>query len=446
MPYTGVYSLGTRCLTEFLGTFVAIALGESILANELLPTTKGHAMGYSGVAFGFGMAFTFAIQMFGYASAHLNPAMCLALWIRDSLSFTDFLALSLSEFAGALCGAVFVYALYLPHFRTIPEAQGSTEDVLLRSRDQIDPQALRFASYSTKPNYKSALKTKTVSQRVMEAKYYLLNETFDSNPETVLNHLIGGTYALHGSEVPFPDGSEGINRHNDIENKPVQKIRRRHSLQVADLQRLLRKMEKDLGKETSFELDTRQIPDVPTASTNTVQNGTIAAPTDNWLVSTGFQIEDCGPVSSREEALGRAAIAADQAAKLSVFATRPAIFLPIHNIFVEMMGTMLLILGAIMIDNRLDMITDAASRQADGIQIGPFLVGMYIMCLILAVGGPTGFAANPARDFAPRIAHFLLPIPGKGTSELGYGLLIALAAFAGGAIAGGLTLALDEIP
>ncbi|KAJ3201970.1 hypothetical protein HDU82_007705, partial [Entophlyctis luteolus] len=81
MPYSGAYTLGARCLTEFLATFVAISMGEGLLANELLPTTKGHALGFGFVCLGFGMSFTVAIQMFGYASAHLNPAMCLALWI-----------------------------------------------------------------------------------------------------------------------------------------------------------------------------------------------------------------------------------------------------------------------------------------------------------------------------------------------------------------------------
>ncbi|KAJ3001540.1 UNVERIFIED_CONTAM: hypothetical protein HDU68_006799, partial [Siphonaria sp. JEL0065] len=118
MGYTGAYSLGTRCLTEFLSTFMAIGMGEGMLANELLPSTKGHAFGFGFVAFGFAMSFTVAIMMFGYASAHLNPAMCLALWIKGSLSFTDFLALSLSELAGGAAAANFVYIMYLPHFRT----------------------------------------------------------------------------------------------------------------------------------------------------------------------------------------------------------------------------------------------------------------------------------------------------------------------------------------
>ncbi|KAJ3099183.1 hypothetical protein HK100_004941, partial [Physocladia obscura] len=81
MPYTGAYSLGARCLTEFFGTFMAMGIGEGILANEMLPSTKGHALGFGFVAFGFAMAFTFAIQIFGFASAHINPTICLSLWI-----------------------------------------------------------------------------------------------------------------------------------------------------------------------------------------------------------------------------------------------------------------------------------------------------------------------------------------------------------------------------
>ncbi|KAJ3308318.1 hypothetical protein HDU76_004016, partial [Blyttiomyces sp. JEL0837] len=127
-----------------------ILAGEGLVANELLPSTKGHAIGFGWIAFGFGLAFCFAIQFFGYSSAHLNPASCFNLWIRGELSFTDFLALSLAEMAGGFVAAVFVYLLYMPHFRTVPEARpASDEDYLLRTRDTIDPSALRIASYST---------------------------------------------------------------------------------------------------------------------------------------------------------------------------------------------------------------------------------------------------------------------------------------------------------
>lgn len=62
------------------------------------------------------------------------------------------------------------------------------------------------------------------------------------------------------------------------------------------------------------------------------------------------------------------------------------------------------------------------------------------MLLILKIvqGGPTGIAANPARDFSPRLAHFLLPIPGKGSSEWYYSWIPIFAPFTGGCAAAGL--------
>ncbi|KAJ3388411.1 hypothetical protein HDU84_009771 [Entophlyctis sp. JEL0112] len=412
-------------------------MGEGLLANELLPTTKGHALGFGFVCLGFGMSFTVAIQMFGYASAHLNPAMCLALWIRDKLSFTDFLALSVSEMAGGFCAGVFVYLMYMPHFKTLPEAQGSQEENLLRTRDQLDPQALRLASYSTKPNYSRPATTEkpaTFTQRLAEIKYYLLNQT--PNTDEVLDHLIGGTYALHGSEVPFPTGTESVSGDAEIAlpriSQDAKALKRRHSLQVADMQRLLRKMEKELAGSAPYD----------DAATNVAMDSSQASGSASGVVV----VPKVQKKITREEALGRAAILADQASKLSVFATRPAIYLPLHNVFVETMCTFFLIFGASLIDNRFDMISNEANAQAGNIDIGAFLVGMMIMALILGFGGPTGYAANPARDMAPRLAHFVLPIPGKGSSELVYGVLIAVGALIGGAIAGGLILAVENIP
>ncbi|KAI8616870.1 aquaporin-like protein [Chytriomyces sp. MP71] len=479
MPYTGSYSLATRCLTEFVATFCAIGFGEGIIANAELPSTKGHGMGFAWIAFGFGMAFTFAIMMFGFASAHLNPAMVLSLWIRNELSAGEFFALAASQMAGGFCAAIFVYLVYLPHFSTVPEPSGSQEDHLLRTRDYIDPSALRFASYSTRkvvasPAGRVSSQRKTFSQRLGEAKYYLLAQNFDDAPETVIEHLIGGTFALHGAEVPFPTGAETVNDTADAETQPVNLIpgtsalKRRHSLQVADMQRLLRKMEKELSTSENATPQRASVLDLAApaaalrrspafltdiheirASDTTVGVAPANSNTDNKVV---FQnsVQSMSNMSvtaklPKEEALDRAAIAADQATKLSVFATRPAIFLPIHNFFVEMIGTAVLIFGASLIDSRMSMITNTPELQALGIALKPFLVGVFIMVLVLALGGPTGFAANPARDMAPRLAHLILPIPGKGPSELWYGAVINIGMIAGGALGGVLVIAVDQI-
>jgi len=60
------------------------------------------------------------------------------------------------------------------------------------------------------------------------------------------------------------------------------------------------------------------------------------------------------------------------------------------------------------------------SGFTQGVTIGPLAVGMLIVSIGASLGGPTGYAINPARDLAPRIAHAVLPIKGKGDSDGGY--------------------------
>ena len=62
----------------------------------------------------------------------------------------------------------------------------------------------------------------------------------------------------------------------------------------------------------------------------------------------------------------------------------------------------------------------------------------------MGIGGPTGFSVNPARDLGPRIAHALLPIPGKGPSEWGYGWIPVTASLAGGAVGAELFQAINN--
>jgi glycerol uptake facilitator protein len=64
----------------------------------------------------------------------------------------------------------------------------------------------------------------------------------------------------------------------------------------------------------------------------------------------------------------------------------------------------------------------------------PLLVGLLVLGIGLSLGGPTGYAINPARDLGPRIAHALLPIPGKGPSDWGYAWIPVIAPIAGGII------------
>lgn len=111
----------------------------------------------------------------------------------------------------------------------------------------------------------------------------------------------------------------------------------------------------------------------------------------------------------------------DQEAKLAVFSTIPAIKHPLSNVIAEMIGTFALVLGILALGT--NDITDGLS---------PFLVGMLIVVIGMALGGPTGYAINPARDLGPRIAHALLPIPGKGSSNWSYAWVPVVGPIIGG--------------
>lgn len=99
----------------------------------------------------------------------------------------------------------------------------------------------------------------------------------------------------------------------------------------------------------------------------------------------------------------------DPEAKLSVFATVPAIRHPLSNLVSEVIGTFALVLGLLAI---------GANEFTEG--LNPLIVGALIVAIGVSLGGPTGYAINPARDLGPRIAHFFLPIPQKGTSDWKY--------------------------
>lgn len=120
--------------------------------------------------------------------------------------------------------------------------------------------------------------------------------------------------------------------------------------------------------------------------------------------------------------------------KLAVFSTSPAIRHPLGNVISEILGTLVLIVGIYAI----------FSRGTGGISagMGPFLVGILVWAIGLSMGGTTGYAINPARDLGPRLAHALLPIAGKGSSDWRYAWVPVVAPLAGAAIAGWLLMGL----
>ena len=112
----------------------------------------------------------------------------------------------------------------------------------------------------------------------------------------------------------------------------------------------------------------------------------------------------------------------DPGLKLAVFSTGPAIRNYAWNLVTEIVGTFALMFGVLAIVGHFgeDVLGTADLAQAVGGGIVPLIVGLLVFGIGLSLGGPTGYAINPARDLAPRIAHAVLPIPGKGTSDWEY--------------------------
>ena len=124
------------------------------------------------------------------------------------------------------------------------------------------------------------------------------------------------------------------------------------------------------------------------------------------------------------------ALTDDKDLKLATFCTGPAVRHPAANLTSEIIATFVLTLVAAAIcSGRV-----SGDRARPG--LGPFLVGSLVWGIGLSLGGPTGYAINPARDLGPRLAHAVLPIPGKRDSDWGYAPIPVMGPLIGGALAG----------
>lgn len=121
---------------------------------------------------------------------------------------------------------------------------------------------------------------------------------------------------------------------------------------------------------------------------------------------------------------------ADAGTKLAVFSTGPAIRSYGWNLVTEALGTFVLVFVVLQFGNSPH-------------QLGPLAVALLVVGIGMSLGGPTGYAINPARDLAPRIAHALLPIKGKGSSDWGYAWVPVVGPIIGGVLAGLLATAVS---
>lgn len=119
----------------------------------------------------------------------------------------------------------------------------------------------------------------------------------------------------------------------------------------------------------------------------------------------------------------------EPAAKLGVFSTGPAIRSVPWNLVTEIIGTFVLV-----------FVIKLFANQPN--QLGPLAVALLVVSIGASLGGPTGYAINPARDLGPRIAHAVLPIKGKGSSDWAYSWIPVVGPIIGGVLGGILATAI----
>ncbi|MET7613281.1 MIP/aquaporin family protein [Streptomyces seoulensis] len=127
------------------------------------------------------------------------------------------------------------------------------------------------------------------------------------------------------------------------------------------------------------------------------------------------------------------AVEAEEAAAgpvLGIFSTGPEIRNAVQNLLTEIIGTIVLVLA---------ILTQGLNNEGNGLgPVGALITALVVVAIGLSLGGPTGYAINPARDLGPRIVHALLPLPNKGGSDWSYAWVPVVGPLIGGAIAAGI--------
>src|SRR6266704_2772653 len=130
----------------------------------------------------------------------------------------------------------------------------------------------------------------------------------------------------------------------------------------------------------------------------------------------------------------------DAAGKLACFCTAPNIRNIPQAFFCEVVGTFLLVLPIFLMKEatvRIPGLSGAVNEAPIGLgTLGALPVGLLVFAIGLSLGGTTGYAINPARDLGPRLAHALLPVPGKRDSDWSYAWVPVVGPLVGAALAG----------
>jgi glycerol uptake facilitator protein len=115
---------------------------------------------------------------------------------------------------------------------------------------------------------------------------------------------------------------------------------------------------------------------------------------------------------------------------LGIFSTGPEIRNAVQNLATEIIGTFVLVIA---------VLTQGLNDSGKGLgTLGALITSLVVVAIGLSLGGPTGYAINPARDLGPRVVHALLPLPNKGGSDWSYAWIPVVGPLIGGALAAGL--------
>ena len=120
--------------------------------------------------------------------------------------------------------------------------------------------------------------------------------------------------------------------------------------------------------------------------------------------------------------------------KLGVFCTAPEIRNPIANVITEIIATAFLVFGVVAIVANIQNFATRDLSTIFAVGISPLIIGFLVFAIGMSLGGPTGYAINPARDLGPRIAHAVLPVYGKGGSDWSYSWIPVVGPLIGGVL------------
>lgn len=483
-----------RCAGEALGTCTAIYVFGTALANKILAGTKGNNMSHGFVALGGGLGFFLGLQFTNFLGTSLNPAMSFASAILGDLGWLDLLAVVGAEVAGAFAGAVLVWLHYLPHFRgVLPAVHQHDKKPETRRRDHSH---VLFVEAGVGDSLKKRKRRSTTHLQAQkhQRRIYSFGKSrmgrklvakgtppkFVRTGSKQVVDLRRRRQLLKGLGVPLLElkipGANFDGVVLKIHFKSKYFLRRkwisivsRLTVSTDDADRLIRtlsassldgkgadqlkffvnKSPTSPGKMQLLEgqlLTEREDNTVPRNASNRVMRQ--RHPTSASLKKFGALFgarrngESCrDPVAGPQTPPQAAGVKesenrADQVNKLLVFCTKPTVYNPLANLAAEAFASFFLVYGILVIDERGKMIAEEGEDVYFSTVQGLF-IGTLIGALVLGAGG-TGTAINPARDLGPRIAHFVLPIPGKGSSEWWYGWIPAIGPFIGAAVAAGL--------